>query len=108
MNSWTNIKTISKRELAAYFSAPLAYVFIVIFLLLCGFFTFFVGGFFEREQASLALPFFEWHPWFYLFLLPPGGMRFWAEDGRVGSIDFLLTMPLPAWKAIVGKFLASW
>ena len=108
MNAVANIKTITKRELGAYFSSPIAYVFIVIFLLLCGFFTFFVGGFFEREQASLAMPFFEWHPWFYLFLVPAVGMRLWAEERRVGTIELLLTMPITAWQAIVGKFLASW
>jgi ABC-2 type transport system permease protein len=108
MNALANIKTITKRELGAYFSSPIAYVFIVIFLLLCGFFTFFVGGFFEREQASLVLPFFEWHPWFYLFLVPAVGMGLWAEERRIGTIELLLTMPITAWQAIVGKFLASW
>src|SRR5438552_2659475 len=108
MNALANIKTITKRELGAYFSSPLAYVFIVIFLLLCGFFTFFIGGFFEREQASLVQPFFDWHPWFYLFLVPAVGMRLWAEERRVGTIELLLTMPITAWQAIVGKFLASW
>jgi len=108
MNSWTNIKTITKRELGAYFSAPLAFVFIVIFLLLCGFFTFFVGGFFELRQASLVRPFFTWLPWFYLFLVPAVGMRLWAEERRVGTIELLLTMPITSWQAILGKFLASW
>ena len=108
MNSCANIKTITKRELGAYFSSPIAYVFIVIFLLLCGFFTFFVGGFFERGQASLMLPFFDWHPWFFLFLVPAVGMRLWAEERRSGTIELLLTMPITAWQAIVGKFLASW
>src|SRR5678815_928564 len=108
MNSWVNIKAITKRELGAYFSSPLAYVFIVIFLLLCGFFTFFVGGFFEMRQASLVRPFFDWHPWFYLFLVPAVGMRLWAEERRVGTIELLLTMPITAWQAILGKFLASW
>ena len=108
MNSWAIIKTISKRELGAYFSSPLAFVFIVIFLLLCGFFTFMVGGFFERGEASLVRPFFDWHPWFYLFLVPAVGMRLWAEERRVGTIELLLTMPITAWQAIVGKFLASW
>jgi len=108
MNAWHNIKTIAKRELGAYFSSPLAYVFIVIFLLLCGFFTFMVGGFFERGEASLVRPFFDWHPWFYLFLVPAVGMRLWAEERRVGTIELLLTMPITAWQAIVGKFLASW
>lgn len=108
MNSWANIKTIAKRELAAYITSPLAYVFIVIFLLLCGFFTFMIGGFFERGEASLARSFFEWHPWFYLFLVPAVGMRLWAEERRVGTLELLLTMPVTAWQAIVGKFLASW
>lgn len=108
MNAWANIKTIAKRELGAYFSSPLAFVFIVIFLLLCGFFTFMVGGFFERGEASLSASFFLWHPWFYLFLVPAVGMRLWAEERRVGTIELLLTMPITAWQAIVGKFLASW
>src|SRR2546429_2416591 len=108
MNAWANIKTITKRELGAYFSSPLAYVFIVIFLLLCGFFTFMVGGFFERGEASLVRPFFDWHPWFYLFLVPAVGMRLWAEERRVGTLELLLTMPITAWQAILGKFLASW
>jgi len=108
MNAWANIKTITKRELGAYFTSPLAYIFIVIFLLLCGFFTFMVGGFFERGEASLVRPFFDWHPWFYLFLVPAVGMRLWAEERRVGTLELLLTMPITAWQAIVGKFLASW
>lgn len=108
MNSSANIKTIAKRELAAYFTSPLAYIFIVIFLLLCGFFTFMIGGFFERGEASLTRSFFEWHPWFYLFLVPAVGMRLWAEERRVGTLELLLTMPVTAWQAIVGKFLASW
>ncbi|MBC8096568.1 MAG: ABC transporter permease subunit [Akkermansiaceae bacterium] len=108
MNAFANIKTITKRELGAYFSSPLAYVFIIIFLLLCGFFTFMVGGFFEMGQASLARSFFDWHPWFYLFLVPAVGMRLWAEERRVGTLELLLTMPITPWQAIVGKFLASW
>jgi ABC-2 type transport system permease protein len=108
MSGWRNIWTITKRELGAYFSSPLAYVFIVIFLLLCGFFTFMVGGFFERGQASLVESFFVWHPWFYLFLVPAVGMRLWADERRVGTLELLLTMPVTPWQAIVGKFLASW
>src|SRR5881628_1130820 len=108
MNALANIKTITKRELGAYFSSPLAYVFIVIFLLLCGFFTFMVGGFFERGEASLVRPFFDWHPWFYLFLVPAIGMRLWAEERRVGTLELLMTMPITSWQAIIGKFLASW
>lgn len=108
MNSaFANIKTIAKRELGGYFSSPVAYVFIVIFLLLSGFFTFMVGGFFERGEASLT-SFFMWHPWFYLFLVPAVGMRLWAEERRVGTLELLFTMPVTPWQAIVGKFLASW
>jgi len=108
MNSLANIKTIIKRELGGYFYSPVAYVFIVIFLLLTGFFTFMAGGFFERGQASLDGCFFLWHPWLYLFLVPAVGMRLWAEERRVGTLELLLTMPITAWQAIVGKFLASW
>jgi ABC-2 type transport system permease protein len=108
MNSLANIRTIIKRELGGYFSSPVAYVFIVIFLLLTGFFTFMAGGFFERGQASLDGCFFLWHPWLYLFLVPAVGMRLWAEERRVGTLELLLTMPITAWQAIVGKFLASW
>ena len=107
MNSITNIKTITKREIGGYFSSPVAYVFIVIFLLLCGFFTFMLGGFFERREASL-MSFFLWHPWLYLFLVPAAAMRLWSEERRQGTMELLLTMPVTAWQAIVGKFLASW
>ncbi len=102
-----NIKTIAKRELGGYFASPVAYVFIVIFLLLTGFFTFMAGGFFERSQASLE-SFFTWHAWLYLFLVPAVGMRLWAEERRVGTLELLLTMPITTLEAIVGKFLASW
>jgi ABC-2 type transport system permease protein len=108
MNSLENIKTIAKRELQAYFASPVAYVFIVIFLLLNGFFTFMVGGFFERGEASLSASFFMWHPWFYLFLVPAVGMRLWADERRVGTLELLLTLPIAPWEAIVGKFIASW
>src|SRR5438477_944825 len=107
MNSWANIRTIAKRELGGYFASPVAYVFIVIFLLLCGFFTFMLGGFFERREASLA-SFFMWMPWLYLFLVPAVGMRLWAEEQRTGTLELLLTMPISPWQAIVAKFLASW
>ena len=107
MNGLSNIKTITKREIAGYFSSPVAFVFIVIFLLLSGFFTFMVAGFFDRGEANL-MPFFTWHPWLYLFLVPAVGMRMWSEERRLGTIELLLTMPVTTWQAIVGKFLASW
>ncbi len=107
MNAWANIRTIAKREIGGYFASPVAYVFIVIFLLLCGFFTFMLGGFFERREASLV-SFFLWHPWLYLFLVPAVAMRLWSEERRLGTMELLLTMPVTGWQAIVGKFLASW
>jgi gliding motility-associated transport system permease protein len=107
MNAWANIKTIAKRELVAYFASPVAYVFIVIFLLLAGFLTFMNGHFFEIGQANLR-SFFVWHPWLYLFLVPAAGMRLWSEERRSGTMELLLTMPITTWQAIVGKFLASW
>jgi ABC-2 type transport system permease protein len=108
MNAIANIKTIAKRELGGYFASPVAYVFLVIFLLLTGFFTFTMGNsFFMTGQANLD-SFFRWHPWLYLFLVPCVGMRLWAEERRVGTIELLLTKPITAWQAIVGKFLASW
>ncbi len=102
-----SIITIAKRELTGYFASPVAFVFIVIFLILSGFFSFMVGGFFERGQASLEA-FFAWHPWLYLFLVPAVGMRMWSEERRLGTIELLLTMPVTPWQAIVGKFVASW
>ena len=106
-HSIRNIKTIASRELGGYFASPVAFVFIVIFLLLSGFFTFMVAGFFERGEAGLET-FFTWHPWLYLFLVPAVGMRMWSEERRIGTIELLLTMPVTPWQAIVGKFLAAW
>src|SRR5437868_13538525 len=108
MNACSNVKTIAKRELMAYFASPVAYVFIVIFLLLTGFFTFMLGGFFERGEASLNASFFVWHPWLYLFLVPAVGMRLWSEERRQGTMELLLTMPITASQAILGTFLACW
>ncbi len=104
----SNISTIKKRELLAYFNSPVAYVFIVIFLLLAGFFTFMLGGFFERGEASLAQSFFVWHPWLWLVLAPAIGMRLWSEEQRLGTMELLLTTPIHPWQAILGKFGASW
>lgn len=105
-----NIYTIAKREVASYFTSPVAYVFIVIFLVLIGFFTFTfrLGSFFQRGEAALDDSFFVWHPWLYLFLVPAVGMRLWSEERRLGTMELLLTMPITSWQAIVGKFLASW
>ena len=104
---WAVIRTIVRRELAAYFESPVAYVFLVIFLLLTGFFTFTAGNFFERGEASLAA-FFGWMPWLFLFLVPAVGMRLWSDERRLGTIEMLLTLPVTSWQAILGKFFASW
>ena len=105
--AFAHIWTIAKREIGGYFESPIAYVFIVIFLLLAGFFTFMVAGFFDRGQANLE-PFFAWHPWLYLFLVPAIGMRMWSEERRLGTMELLLTMPITPWQAIIGKFIAAW
>lgn len=102
-----HIVTIAKRELAGYFATPVAYVFILIFLLLASAFTFYLGGFYERGQADLA-PFFNFHPWLYLFLIPAISMRLWAEERKSGSVELLLTQPVTLWQAVLGKFLAAW
>lgn len=101
------VATIFRRELAAYFATPLAYVFIVIFLVLAGSLTFFLGNFFDRGQADLQ-PFFTFHPWLYLFLIPAISMRLWAEERKSGTIELFLTLPITTTEAVLGKFLAAW
>ena len=103
----SKVGTIFRRELRSYFATPLAYVFIVIFLVLSSVFTFQLGGLFERGQADLQ-PFFRWHPWLYLVLIPAISMRLWAEERNSGSIELLMTLPVTLWQAVVGKFLAAW
>lgn len=98
---------IFKREFAAYFATPLAYVFIVIFLFAMGAFTFYIGNFYQNGAADLAV-FFGYHPWLYLFLIPALSMRLWAEERRSGTMELLLTLPVPLWAAVAGKFLAAW
>jgi ABC-2 type transport system permease protein len=98
---------IFRRELSGYFATPLAYVFIVIFLVLAGVLTFFVGNLFERGQADLQ-PFFTFHPWLYLVLIPALSMRLWAEERRSGTIELFLTLPIRLSEAVIGKFLAAW
>lgn len=98
---------IVRRELAAYFLTPIAYVFIIIFLVLSGIFTFYLGGFFERGQADLE-PFFGFHPWLYLLLVPALSMRLWAEERKTGTIELLLTLPVTTTQVVVAKFLAAW
>jgi ABC-2 type transport system permease protein len=102
-----NVGLIMRRELRGYFATPLAYIFIVIFLVLAGALTFFVGGLLSRGQADLQ-PFFTFHPWLYLFLVPALSMRLWAEERRTGTIELFLTLPITMAEAVIAKFLAAW
>lgn len=102
-----NLGVVIWRELASYFATPVAYVFIVIYLIMSAVFTFYLGGFYEREIADLE-PFFRFHPWLYLFLVPAIGMRLWAEERKSGTVELLLTLPITATEAVLGKFLAAW
>lgn len=103
----SRIFTILKRELKAYFATPVAYVFIVIFLLMTGVFTFHIGGFYERGQADLE-PFFRFHPWLYMLLIPAISMRLWSEERKTGTLELLMTLPVSLVEAVIGKFLAAW
>ena len=98
---------IFRREFATYFATPLAYVFIIIFLFAMGAFTFYIGNFYSNGVADLTV-FFGYHPWLYLFLVPAIAMRLWAEERRTGTMELLLTLPVPLWATVVGKFLAAW
>jgi ABC-2 type transport system permease protein len=102
-----NVGALIKKELAGYFGSAIAYVFIVFFLMMAGFFTFIVSGFYEFGQADLRV-FFEWQPWLYLFLVPAVAMRLWAEERRGRTIELLLTLPVTVTEVVVGKFLAAW
>jgi len=101
------VAALFRRELRSYFATPVAYVFIVIFLVLMGTFTFYLGGFYERGQADLSA-FFNYHPWLYLFLVPAIAMRLWAEERKTGSVELLMTLPVTPWQAVLGKYLAAW
>jgi len=98
---------VFSREFKSYFATPLAFVFIVIFLFAMGAFTFYLGHFYDNGVADLSV-FFGYHPWLYLFLVPALTMRLWAEDRRSGTMELLLTLPVPLWTTVLGKFLAAW
>ena len=102
-----NIKAVFKREFRSYFDSPVAYVFLTAFLVLIGFLTFGVAGFYERRQADLT-PFFFWHPWVYLLLVPAATMGSWADERRNGTAELVLTLPVTVTEVLVGKFLAAW
>lgn len=103
----SQIKPIIKRELQSYFATPIAYVFIVIFLVMSGVFGFYFGGLYERGQADL-IPFFNFHPWLYLFLVPAVAMRLWSEERNSGNIELLMTLPVHKMDWVLGKFFAAW
>ena len=107
MNSVSMISILTKREFMSFFATPVAYVFIAIFLIMSGIMTFNLGGLFERGQADL-LPFFNFHPWLYLFLVPAFAMRTWSEERRSGTIELLMTLPVTTTQAMVAKFLSAW
>ena len=107
MDTFRHVAAIAKREWKSYFQSPVAYIFIVIFLVLAGFFTFSVGGFYEGGQADLRA-FFIWHPWLYLILVPAVAMRLWAEERRLGTIELLFTISATPLEAILGKLAAAW
>ncbi len=98
---------VTRREFAAYFATPLAFVFLVIFLFAMGAFTFYVGNFYENGVADLTV-FFGYHPWLYLFLVPALAMRLWSEERARGTMELLLTLPIPLWVTVLGKYLAAW
>ncbi|MFN2352126.1 MAG: ABC transporter permease [Kiritimatiellia bacterium] len=102
-----NTRAIARRELVSYFESPVAYVFTIVFLVLVSFITFFVSNFYEAGQADLR-PFFFWHPWMFLMLVPAAAMRLWSEERRSGTLETLLTLPLTVPQAMLGKFLAAW
>lgn len=101
------VKIIFEREFASYFATPVAYIFIIIFLMLSGVFTFYLGQFYERGQADLS-SFFGFVPWLYLVLIPAVSMRLWSEERRSGTIEMLMTLPIATWQLVLGKFFAAW
>ena len=107
MKSFDKIRAVFKREFRSYFDSPVAYVFLTAFLVLTGFLTFCVAMLYERRQADLS-PFFFWHPWVYLLLVPAATMGLWADERRNGTIEQLLTFPITLGEAVLGKFLAAW
>jgi ABC-2 type transport system permease protein len=103
----TAVTAVMRRELGSFFATPVAYVFLMIFLVAAGLLTFYGGDFYDRGLADLQ-PFFAVHPWLYLILAPAMAMPLWAEEQRSGTIELLLSLPLSSTQAMVAKFLAAW
>lgn len=112
MTSWTKdtltgLKAAYGREIRAYFATPLAYVFIAIFLMLVGVFTWEASRFFDTGLADLQ-PFFYWHPWLFMIFLPALSMRLWADEAAYGTSELLLSLPVSLTGLAAGKLLAAW
>lgn len=102
-----SLLAVYRRELLSYLTTPLAYVFVAVFLIAVGTFTFQVGRFFDEGRADLAA-FFAFHPWLFIVFMPAISMRLWSEEARSGAMELLLTLPAPTWALVLGKFLAAW
>ncbi len=101
-----NILTISRREVAAYFNSPIAYIFMILFIFILSFLFFVFFPFFSQTNPDLR-NFFFWFPWVLSIFIPAVTMRLWSEERRSGTIELLLTWPLQAWEVVVGKYLAG-
>jgi ABC-2 type transport system permease protein len=103
----TQVTPIFKREFLGYFRSPVAYVFLIGFLLISVGLAFFLGAFFKAGNASLER-YFTFLPWVFVILVPAVCMRLWAEERRSGTIELLFTLPVTTLEAVIGKFLAAW
>ncbi len=101
-----NILTISRREVAAYFNSPIAYIFMILFIFILSFLFFVFFPFFSQTNPDLR-NFFFWFPWVLSIFIPAVTMRLWSEERRSGTIELLMTWPLQAWEVVVGKYLAG-
>lgn len=106
---FTGLGAIFRREFKGYFSSPLGYIFVVIFLVGSGWLTLSrdFGRFLELREASLT-PFFTYIPWLFVVLVPAVAMRLWAEERKSGTIELLFTLPVTLEASYLGKFLAGW
>ncbi|MEL7130011.1 MAG: ABC transporter permease subunit [Pseudomonadota bacterium] len=105
--AFRGLGAVYRRELRAYFTTPMAYVFMAVFLLALGVFTWEASNFFETGRADLA-PFFVWHPWLYMVFLPALAMRLWADERSAGTDELLFSLPIGLPGTVIGKLFASW
>ncbi|WP_300391861.1 ABC transporter permease subunit [Henriciella sp.] len=107
VDTLTGLKASYSRELRAYFATPLAYVFMAIFLMMLGFFTWEASNFFDTGAADLQ-PFFYWHPWLYMIFMPALSMRLWSDETAAGTSELLMSLPVSVTGLAAGKLLAAW